>query len=126
MSLKWFFLKPPADNPNYGPGPNDSGIEHFRGEPIKGVVRESIQNSLDAIDDENKKNGYVEISFDFGCLDQKSIPDLDELKRHISLCGIQYNNYKKESEEALQVLSKSKIPYLKISDQNTKGAAVIS
>ncbi|NBT48083.1 MAG: hypothetical protein EBT07_09760, partial [Actinobacteria bacterium] len=123
MSLKWFFLKPPIDNPNYGPGPNDSGIEHFRGEPIKGVVRESIQNSLDAIDVKNKKNGHVEVLFEFGVIDQKRIPDIEELRRHIALCGNQYNNYKKESEDALKILSKSKVPYLKISDKNTNGAS---
>jgi uncharacterized membrane protein YgcG len=123
MSLKWYFLKPHPDNPNHGSGPNDSGIEHFKGEPIKGVIRESIQNSLDAVDDKNKKNGHVEVVFEFGIIDKNNIPDLEELKRHIALCGAQYNNYKKESEEALKVLSKTKVPYLRISDKNTKGAS---
>lgn len=123
MSLKWYFLKPHPDNPNHGSGPNDSGIEHFKGEPIKGVIRESIQNSLDAVDDKNKKNGYVEVTFEFGVLDKNDVPDIDELKRHITLCGSQYSNYKKESDDALKVLSKPKVPYLKISDKNTKGAA---
>ena len=117
--LKWFFCRAPADNPNYGPGPNDSGIEHFRGEPIKGVVRESIQNSLDVRLDKNKP---VDVRFEFGTINRNQIPDIDELVRHIKICGEQYANYKNEAGAAVKILLSKEIPYLKISDRNTTGA----
>ena len=45
MKTGWQF---PLNNGGVGPGPNDGAIDHFTGNILSSVVREVIQNSLDA------------------------------------------------------------------------------
>ena len=45
MSIGWQF---PLNNGGVGAGPNDGAIDHFTGNILSSVVREVIQNSLDA------------------------------------------------------------------------------
>lgn len=48
-------------------GPNDPATLRFKGTPIHSLIRESIQNSLDARDNSNENP--VEVSFDYKKLD---------------------------------------------------------
>ena len=52
---EWFFSESPK---NQDLGPNDAKFEIFKPD-INSLVRESIQNSMDAVDDEECRSGYV-------------------------------------------------------------------
>ena len=98
----------------------DEVLERFFKFGIEGLVRENIQNSLDAHQDNDDP---VKIIIQLGELSRNEIPGLDQLKAHIhSLKG--YNDYTKDTIEHMKsVLSKKafSIPYLSMEDQNTKG-----
>ena len=73
FSPKWNF---PSNNDSQTIGINDSGVETFKGTPIKSLAREICQNSLDARLDDSKP-AIVEFStFD---IDPKKIPDCNNL-----------------------------------------------
>lgn len=44
----------PLRNGGLKDGINDSGIETFKGKPLYSMTKETIQNSLDAIEDKDK------------------------------------------------------------------------
>ena len=75
QTLKWKF----ADNQEDAVlGPNDSGIVHFAGNPSTAIIREAIQNSLDA-----REGGKpVLVSFERKTLDKRLLA-ADDLLRHI-------------------------------------------
>ncbi len=110
-------------------GPNNPLEEHFKAHPYYSIVREAIQNSLDAVNDLSKP---VKVTFQFGYLSRKEYPNLiEELRKHI-IWSKEYWKHNADAEkkfdEMLRFLDGSKqglkkllIPYLKISDYNTKG-----
>ena len=75
QNLKWKFEENQAGAVL---GPNDSGIVHFAGNPATAIIREAIQNSLDA----SAAEGPVLVSFERKTLD-KSILAADDLLQHI-------------------------------------------
>ncbi len=103
-------------------GFNDSGIEHFSGNPIRNLAREINQNSLDA---GSSATEAVRVTIRLIQADTATIPNLDELKKTIGLCKDAATN---ESDKAMQFfekaaseLEKKKIAVLEICDFNTKG-----
>ncbi len=110
-------------------GPNNPLEEHFKAHPYYSIVREAIQNSLDAVDDISNP---VKVIFKFGTLSRKEYPNLVEgLRKHI-IWSKEYWKHNSDAErkfdEMLRYLDggelglrKLFIPYLKISDYNTKG-----
>lgn len=111
----------PVDQSDQWDGFNEPGIEHFAGSPIVHLAREVNQNSYDSAID----GAVVKVSMRLISVETSSIPQIEELKRTISLCktaAIQ------ESQKAVQFfdiaeqeLTKSKIPILEISDFQTRG-----
>jgi len=101
-------------------GFNDSGIEHFRGNPIFHLAREINQNALDAAED-----GLVKVSFRFREIDTNSLPSLDEFKKIIKCCleSSQSEGHRAKLffENATKMLTKKHLGVLEISDSNTKG-----
>ena len=78
---KWRFL---SNQNSTIVGINDAGIETFTANMNKSLVREIIQNSLDAVIDGGTDPVEVEfIQFD---ILRESIPDVDELQRAINKC----------------------------------------
>lgn len=78
---KWRFL---SNQNSTIVGINDAGIETFTANMNKSLVREIIQNSLDAVID--GCTDPVEVEFVQFDILRESIPDVDELQRAINKC----------------------------------------
>ena len=74
LTQKWNF---PSNNYGQIFGIADSGIETFKGTPIKSLAREICQNSLDAGIENGKP---VKIEFSTFEIEPKSIPDFSNLE----------------------------------------------
>lgn len=94
----------------------------FTKAPRHFLVREAIQNSIDACLDASKP---VLVTFTFGKLRSKSFPKLFGLSRHIEAIFTTYQGCKNpDYRRALDLLKEGigkTIHYLKISDYNTRG-----
>lgn len=120
LSQKWNF---PTNNYGQINGIADSGVETFKGTPIKSLAREICQNSLDAAID----NGApVRIEFRTFTINPKTLPDYsaleDALKRALEFWGQQKSTKAKAFfQGALNAIHCSSIVCLRISDFNTTG-----
>src|SRR5690554_4861298 len=109
-------------------GPNDPLHITFKGNPYYSIVREAIQNSLDAVNDDSNP---VKVSFQYFELDRSQFPSFFELEEHINQ-SLKYYNTNLDAQrlfgDMLKYLNgteegkkKLQISCLKISDTNTKG-----
>jgi hypothetical protein len=109
-------------------GPNDPIHQTFKGNPYYSIVREAIQNSLDAVNDNRFP---VTVSFQYFNLNRQEYPAFFKLEEHIKKCLEFFPNntdakrlfgdmlyYLNGNEEGKKKL---KVSCLKISDSNTKG-----
>lgn len=122
--LKWYF----SNEGGQDIGPNDPIHQKFKGNPYYSIVREAIQNSLDAV---NYTAKPVEMIFDFFELNRLDFPQFFSIEKHMKLCQEYYpknNQAKKLFDEMLiylngteKKLKKLKLQCLKISDYNTVG-----
>ena len=125
----WSF---PAANDDYeGKGLNDSGIETFNDDCLKGLAREICQNSLDARRTDVPPNEPVVVEFKRFFLPSSQFPGKitfdDALVRSLTF----WQNRKDEKTEAffstaIDVMSKEKVPWLRISDFRTIGLLGVS
>ena len=124
-NCKWFF----ADQPPGGReiGPNNAMEQSFKKHPYASLVRESIQNSLDAVLDNNEP---VRMKYEFREMKSEDYPNFFDLRNHIQGCIDYYpknTNAKAKYEPMVQALSdyygKATIQYIRVSDFNTKGMA---
>ena len=107
-------------------GPNEAMSENFKKNRYASLIRESIQNSLDAVDDVNEP---VTVSFQFKKMDANRFPNFFELREDIIGCINFYSgnqNAKEKYQPMLEYVSQfakqeATMPYLAISDYNTKG-----
>ncbi|MED7679065.1 hypothetical protein GN286_14140 [Rhodobacteraceae bacterium IMCC15231] len=104
-------------------GWNDNGIQTFRSNILKNLAREIIQNSVDA---RASKSAPAEVEFILDDFDKNLLPDFDQLNDHIeniakSDAVNEGDSHKKEIDEALKCVEKSKFKVLLISDRNTMG-----
>lgn len=109
-------------------GPNDPIHQTFKGNPYYSIVREAIQNSLDAVNDNRFP---VNISFQYFNLDRLKYPSFFQLEEHIKQSQEYFknnNDAKRLFGDMLQYLNgnekgkkKLHVSCLKISDSNTKG-----
>lgn len=103
-------------------GINDAGIETFTANMHRSLVREIIQNSLDAALPDN--DGPVEVEFVLFDLSRDSLPDVDKLQNVMKKCKDSNPNEpdaKKFFENAEEILKKPTINVLRISDHKTIG-----
>lgn len=117
---KWHFDKQTGTDV----GPNDAMGEPFKKMPYESLVRESIQNSLDAVNDESKP---VEVEFRIKDIKKSLYPNLFQIDSHILGCLEMYDTkdahrkfdpmykYLKES------IKDNQMYYLCVSDRNTNG-----
>lgn len=103
-------------------GINDAGIETFTANMNRSLVREAIQNSLDAVPPDYNGDVYVEFSmFD---LATGEIPDVQHLHAAIKMC-CDSNKDEPDTlrffENADKLLSAPTIKVLRISDYHTVG-----
>lgn len=104
-------------------GPNDAMSQIFKKDKYRALVRESIQNSLDAVYDRTKP---VEVHFTISSVNGSSYPNLFHLSEHIMGCLEMYpgDDSKKRFMPMMEYLKKSyyeRLRYLQVSDYNTKG-----
>ncbi|SHG56042.1 hypothetical protein [Ornithinibacillus halophilus] len=101
---------------------NNAGLETFRGNAIESLMREVIQNALDAVKDSTNP---VVVEFSNFSTNSSIFPNKRELVRAFELCESTWKGFNKKSEDfikdGLKILEKENINYLRISDFNTKG-----
>lgn len=119
---RWHF----AEHSGSEIGPNEAMGENFKKNPYASLIRESIQNSLDAVYDCEQP---VTVSFQFKRIKQDRFPNFFELKKNIDGCLFYYKdnqNAKDKYGPMSEYLSSflalgTQMAYLAISDFNTKG-----
>ncbi|SDO35864.1 hypothetical protein SAMN04487900_11711 [Prevotella communis] len=103
---------------------SDPMSDHFRDDLYTSLVRESIQNSLDAAAD-NKEP--VRVEFKYKSLNSWDFPNFFGLRDHIKGCIDYYGNKAKAVYSPMLKAFpeddglKRQIPYLRVADYNTKG-----
>lgn len=116
---KWRFL---SNQNSTIVGINDAGIETFTANMNRSLVREMIQNSLDAVIDDCSDPVEVEfVKFD---LPTEDIPDFEEYKKAIIKCkesNVNEPDALKFFDNAEKLLSGNNVSVLRISDHKTKG-----
>lgn len=109
-------------------GPNDPIHQTFKGNPYYSIVREAIQNSLDAVNDNRFP---VKVSFQYFDLKRLQYPSFFQLEEHINQ-SLEYYKTNNDAQRLFGDMSKYlngnesekkklQISCLKISDSNTKG-----
>ena len=103
-------------------GPNSAMSQTFSKFPCAALIRESIQNSLDAVVDESMP---VKVCFEYRSLDKSDYQNFFDLRDHIQAC---LDNYlenptaKRIYPLMLQYMKNtSEIGFIRVSDYNTKG-----
>ena len=120
MNIGWEFEETASAS-----GGNDGAIDTFMGQRVQSIVRETIQNSLDASDLEQKEP--VSINFSLQEVDKEVVDGLDELQEHLKACATTAKKQGNDSKVSLytnaakEISSKNKISFLCISDFNTTG-----
>lgn len=116
---KWRFL---SNQNSQIVGINDAGIETFTANMNRSLIREIIQNSLDAVIEGCKEPVIVEfVKFQ---IPTENMPDIDGFRDVIRKC--KYSNQNEPDavrffENAETVLSQATIDVLRISDYRTRG-----
>lgn len=105
-------------------GVNNAALETFAGSPIKALVRETLQNSLDA--KSSKNNGPVRVEFERFDVPAAEVPGQDELMAAVKGCiltGAQFGSNKQVSvfTTALNELRGDSVRMLRVSDYGTTG-----
>lgn len=119
LNCKWYFGPEPAGSAQ---GPNSSTALTFKGSMYHSLIRESIQNSLDAVYD---KAQPVRVRFEYRSFDASELPEFFTIKDHIQGC---LNHFpvlgKKLFENMLSFFRggyTQEMGYFRITDSNTRG-----
>lgn len=131
MNLKWGF--PTQNRNNQGVGNNNAGEQAYNNDIIPSIVREAIQNSLDAA---NPLEKAVNVDIAYGCI-KKEITEYEDLfnailsiREHMELCKERYvarnqkniaRVFQKRIDDIDRFNKLGRIPYLKIKDSGTLG-----
>lgn len=116
---KWRFL---SNQNSTIMGINDAGIETFTANMNRSLVREMIQNSLDAI----LPGSQGPVTVDFSCFEIRSLglPDAEAFKTVLSRCK-ESNREEADAykffDNAEKIVSRPTISVLRVSDHNTIG-----
>ena len=122
-NCKWSFADLPGNQ--LGQGAQNAIISHFDKSPYSSLIRESIQNSLDAPDDSGNP---VIVEYTFSRIQASEYPCFFELQNHIRgiADSFPYNDAaikmsERMSETFQQHMSNQRIPFIRVSDYNTTG-----
>ena len=104
-------------------GFNNAGAEHFRSAPEEKLIREVVQNSLDASDPQVSEPVEIDI---YRCEIDREAIDAAQLKNHLLACRqIMQEKEQRQGDQAyqraLKLLRKPSIPALALVDRNTTG-----
>ena len=117
--MDWYF---PRNDGGQFHGIGDSGIDLFKGDPVKSLTREICQNSIDAGVNDNP----VKVEFKLFSIETTKIPGYEHLKKYFELA---YEFCKQQKfvkatryfEKSIPILNAATIDVLRISDFNTSG-----
>ena len=118
---KWYF---PDSGGGLAAGFNDSGIDTFKGHRLSSLVREIVQNSLDA---GLMKTEPVTVAFNIISLDKREVPEVSELEEHLNQAKATAKMQNLAPavdfyDRAIKLINnQSKINFLCIHDSNTTG-----
>lgn len=123
-NCRWYF----ADQPNgMESGPNNPMEQSFKKNIYASLIRESIQNSLDAVLNPSEP---VRMKFSFMGMRGADYPMFFELQEHIKGCLDYYNTNPNAKENYIPMLElfncdsySEQINYIRVSDYNTTGMA---
>lgn len=106
-------------------GVNDANQKIFqKNSPLKSMLRENIQNSLDAKDDPSKS---VEIEIELDSIKSNDFPEKEAFIKYVNKIK-NSKRWKNDSDvkrlvrNIMEAFSKTEMPVLRFSDYNTKGA----
>ena len=120
MSSCWKFQQ---NEDGSSQGWNDPIIVEFKSNRLESLVREILQNSLDARDTTNEDP--VKVTFIEKNIAADKIPDFQKLRTILDLCKenaiTQNQDMIRELDVAIEIARKSEIPVLIVSDYNTLG-----
>ena len=120
MHIDWHFDTVKDDSQE---GWNESAIAAFKQNRLKNLVRETIQNSLDAARPDPESLVTVEFKNEFKSVHE--IPGIETLKEAVNCCELSALDETPESlaeiKEAKRILDGDKIRVLSISDSGTIG-----
>lgn len=113
---KWHFV---SNNNATITGINDAGIETFSGNLVYSLVREVLQNSLDAQEDKSKP---VTVEFHQFSTKKEDLPEVTYFEGVLNKCLLSVSDEDAQEffKQAITVLN-GDIPVLRISDFNTSG-----
>jgi hypothetical protein len=121
-NCKWYFSDQPI---GFETGPNNAMEQSFKRHPYASLVRESIQNSLDAVLDNSQP---VVVKYTFQEMKGMDYPEFFRLKEHIRGCLDYYSENRNAKEIYAPMLNwfgggkyHENIGYICVSDYNTKG-----
>ncbi len=103
-------------------GFNDNDIGSFSKNPIKSFVREAIQNSCDALN-ENSSEEQVKVVIKKGTLQKYELEEFEAIENHLKAClkGDINTAEKREIRRHIKAIESTKYSYIEISDYNTTG-----
>ena len=81
-TIKWRF---PLSGGGLQNGFNDGAIDHFKGHRLSSLVREVIQNSLDAGDGTDRP---IKLKFEIQEINKSTCPEAVELTEHLEACKV--------------------------------------
>lgn len=105
-------------------GPNDPVINTFNADFTESLVRESIQNSLDAAAEPNNPDKPVRVKFGFGVIKKDELSCLFELKEHAEACLDKWKTKPRTQEiyePMIELLDHDEISTIEVTDWNTTG-----
>lgn len=107
-------------------GPNDAVVHTFKDDFCDSLVRESIQNSLDAHIEGSTKP--VTVTFGFGEIKREDYPELFKLKDHANGCLEKWSDIRRAVDlykPMLVQLAADTLKTIYVKDENTKGMSDI-
>lgn len=124
--IGWRF---PPNNAGLIDGPNNSGIDIFAGNRLFSVVREIIQNSLDAVKpvEPGKPVKPVKLCFSLDSLDKNKFAGFKDIKPHLEASAQTaqdqgLNDAVRDYKHSIKIIkSTQNVPILSIHDYNTTG-----
>ena len=120
-NAKWYF---PNNGGGLAAGFNDSGIDTFKGHRLSSLVREIVQNSLDA---SLMKTEPVTVAFSIVSLDKQDAPEVSQLEEHLVFAKATARAQNLDPavdfyDRAISLINaEEKINFLCIHDSNTTG-----
>lgn len=121
LGCRWHFM-PESGRED---GPNDAMMQNFKTKPYSALIREAVQNSLDAVFDPSIP---VRVEITFSKFNSRNFENFFDLENHIHACG-DYYSWKPEAVQMYSYMARQMnsdvrgrdIPYIHVSDSNTKG-----